>query len=422
MPKIAKMLSATEVRRLTEPGLYPVGCADGGLLLQVTGTGAKSWILRYSTGNERTTTGGKKYVHRRDLGLGGYPGVTLEHARERARAARDLIRQGIDPVAARSTNRDTLRAASAKGITFDECARKYIASKSKEFANKKHIEQWRSTIENYASPVIGKLPVETIELAHIVKVLEPIWESKTETASRLRGRIESVLAWATVSGFRHGDNPARWRGNLSVALPAPNKIAKVRHYAALPWQTVPDFMVELRKQNGISARAFEFAILTAARSGEVRGATWSEIDFNMKVWTVPAVRMKAGKAHRVPLSDAAVNLLNALPRFDGVPHVFASPRGGQLSDVILSKITRTMGVDAVPHGFRSSFKDWCRSSTSYADEVSELALAHVNSDQTRAAYARDELLPKRALLMRDWAKFLSLPKAKGDVVAIRGAK
>jgi integrase len=263
--------------------------------------------------------------------------------------------------------------------------------------------------------------VDAVELAHVVKILEPIWLTKTETASRLRGRIETVLSWATTSGYRTGENPARWE-LLRHVLPTPSKVKKVDHHAALPWQEIGAFMVELHKRAGMGARALEFAILTAARSGEVRGATWDEIDTGAKLWTVPAERMKAGKAHRVPLSDPALKLLKGLPRMDGSAYVFPAVRGGPLSDMSISAVTRRMGVDVVPHGFRSTFKDWCRSSTSYPDEVSELALAHVNDDKTRAAYARDELLPKREKLMRDWAKYCATVPSKGAVVPIGKAR
>jgi integrase len=276
--------------------------------------------------------------------------------------------------------------------------------------------KWKTPLDTNASPFIGKLPVHRIELAHVVQVLSPIWDSKTETASRVRGRIESVLSWATVSGFRTGENPARWKGGLDIVLPKPSKISKVKHHTALPWQTMPEFMPALRKQAGMGAKALEFAILTASRSGEVRGATWNEIDLKAKLWIIPAGRMKSKKAHSVPLNDDAMKLLNALPRLDGSNHVFPSARSGPLSDATLGKVLRTMGRDAVPHGFRSSFKDWARTSTRFADEVSELALAHVSTDATRAAYARDELLPQRTKLMEAWGKFINTPAAKGDNV------
>lgn len=393
VPKKAKELSAYQVKRFKDAGLYAVG-GVAGLHLQITDRGARSWILRVVIG-----------ARRRDLGLGGYPDTTLEQAREKAREMRHQIWQGIDPLAARKAAQDALRAAEAKRLTFDQAALQCWRARSQEFKNGKHAKQWLSTLELYATPVLGNLPVDQIELPHVVKVVEPIWTTKTETASRLRGRIETVLEWAKASGYRNGgENPAKWE-TLKHVLPTPSKVRKIKHYAALPWQEMGAFMADLRKREGMGARALEFAILTAARSGEVRGGTWDEIDFKAKVWTVPAERMKAGKQHRVPLSEPAVKLLKALPRFEGSPYIFPAARGGMLSDMSISAVTRRMGLDVVPHGFRSSFKDWCRTSTAYPDEVSELALAHVNSDATRAAYARDELLQQRQKLMADWAKY-----------------
>ncbi|MCH7982030.1 MAG: integrase arm-type DNA-binding domain-containing protein [Proteobacteria bacterium] len=389
--------------------MYAVG-GVAGLQLVVKSMTARSWILRVVIGDKR-----------RDIGLGGYPDVTLEQARTLAREARLQIRKGIDPVEARRAAQDALRSANAKRMTFDQAAAACHKTKSREFRNPKHSAQWISSLTTYASPIIGSIDIARIELAHIVAVLEPIWDSKTETASRLRGRIESTISWATVSGYRSGENPARWRGNLDQVLPKPSKIRKVKHHAALPWQELPAFMANLRERTGMATRALEFAILTAARSGEVRYATWNEIDLDAKLWTVPAERMKAARIHRVPLPGPAIQLLNALPRFEGSPNVFPAVRGGSLSDAALSAVTRRMNVDAVPHGFRSTFKDWCRNSTGYADEVSELALAHVSGDATRAAYARDELLQKRARLMRAWAKFCGPPASmKSSVSTIRG--
>lgn len=407
MPKKAQELSAVQVKRLTKLGLHAVG-GVAGLQLQVKQTGARSWILRAQIGTRR-----------RDIGLGGFPDVSLAAARDRARDARDQIRQGIDPIEARKAARVALIADQALQLTFAEAAVQCHATKSPEFRNGKHASDWINSITRYADPVIGMLPVAQVELAHIVKVLEPIWTTKTETATRVRQRIESVLAWATVSGYRLGDNPARWKGNLEHTLPKPSKIRKRTHFAALPWPEIGAFMVELREREGMATRALEFLILTAARSGEVRLATWDEIGLDEKQWTVHADRMKARKEHRVPLSEPSMELLEKLPRFEGSPYVFTSPRGGPLSDMSISSVCRRMKVNAVPHGFRSTFKDWARSSTSYADEVSELALAHVSSDATRAAYARDELLPKRMRLMRDWAKFCGIVVSKADVMPIR---
>lgn len=409
MPRKAQELSAVQVKRITKPGLVAVG-GVAGLHLQVKATGARSWILRAKVGNRR-----------RDIGLGGYPDVSLALARDGAREARDLIRRGVDPVEVRSARRRALRVAQAKALSFSEAAAQCHQTKVPEFRNVKHQTDWISSINRYADPIIGDLPVSSIELPHVVSVLEPIWQTKTETATRVRQRIEAVLGWATVSGYRMGDNPARWKGNLEHALPNPSKIRSVRHFPAIPWNKIGEFMAALRKRSGLSARALEFLILTAARSGEVRFATWDEIDIDRAVWTIPKNRMKAGRKHRVPLSDPALDLLQALPRFEGSPYVFSSPRGGSLSDMSISSVCRRMEVNAVPHGFRSTFKDWARSLTSYLDEISELALAHVSSDATRAAYARDELLANRARLMADWAKFCSiLPNS--DVTPIRSKK
>jgi len=411
MPKRTRELSPMEVKRISEPGLHAVGGAKG-LYLRVAPGGSRSWILRTTVGQKR-----------RDIGLGGFPDVTLSQARQYARDARDKIRNGIDPADERKAARQALIAAQAKALTFDEAARRCHDAKAPEFRNEKHAKDWISSIERYASPVIGELPVSDVELPHVLEILEPIWRTKTETATRLRQRIESVLTWATVRGYRSGENPARWEGNLKEVLPNPTKTRKVQHHRALPWQKIGQFVADLRQRKGMAARALEFAILTAARSSEVRLATWDEIDLNARVWTVPAERIKAGRTHRVPLSDDAVALLRGLPRFEGSPYVFPATKGGPLSDMALSALCRRMGVDATPHGFRSTFKDWARNRTAYADEVSELALAHVNSDATRAAYARDELLPQRKRLMADWAKFCAQPALKsGQVTPIGEAQ
>ncbi|WP_018169698.1 site-specific integrase [Thioalkalivibrio sp. ALMg9] len=404
MPKQAKEMGALEVKRLDRPGFHAVGGVSG-LLHRITETGARGWVLR-------VTVAGK----RRHYGLGGYPDVSLAQAKERARELKDQLWRGIDPVAERKAANDARRAEEARRMTFADAARQYHEAKAHEFRSAKHRADWLSSLERYAFESLGDLPVAEIELPHVLGVLKPIWHERTETATRVRQRIEGVLHWATVSGYREGENPARWKGNLDVTLPAPQKIRKVKHHRALPWKDVPAFMADLRGRDGMGARALEFSILTAARSGEVRKACWTEIDLDARVWTVPGDRMKTGKPHRVPLSDDAVALLEALPRFEGSDLVFTAPRGGPLSDMSISAVCKRMGVDAVPHGFRSSFKDWARSSTSFPDEVSELALAHVNSDATRAAYARDELLPQRAELMAEWAKFTADAESSSALV------
>ncbi len=407
MAKQVRELSALEVKRLVKaPGFHAVG-GVACLYLDVEPSGAASWILRTKVGDARP-----------DIGLGAYPSVTLETARTRAREAHEQIRGGIDPREARRAARDSLRAATAKLMTFEEASTKFLRSKTLEFKNRKHAFQWSKTLEDYAYPVLGKMQVADIAMTDVYRALEPIWTTKTDTALRVRGRIEKVLDWAKVHSLREGENPARWSGNLEHAgLQKPSKIRTTVHLKAIPWQSVGAFMADLQKREGVAARALEFAVLTAARSGDVRLATWDEIDLDAKLWTIPGERMKEGKTHRVPLSAAAIRLLKSLPVMEGSSLVFPGTRG-PLSDMSLTAVLRRMKVDATVHGMRSAFKDWCRSSTAYADEVSELALAHVNDDATRAAYARDELLPKRALLMRDWAKFCGTIPQQSSVTPI----
>jgi integrase len=394
MGKAYKELTPVQLNRLALPGFYRVGGVSA-LYLKVAPGGSKSWILRATVG-----------VKRRDIGLGGYPDVTLQMARENARTHRDDIRKGIDPVVQRKAVKKALIKKQSKQLSFIEAAKRCHKAKSSEFRNAKHRNDWLSTLENHAYSKIGGMQVDEIELHHVLLVLEPIWHTITETATRVRQRMEAVLTWATVSKYRSGDNPARWEGNLKEVLANPSKIKKVIHHPALPWQEVPQFMSELSSREGISARALEFLIYTVARSGEVRYMEWPEVDLDEKIWEVPAEKIKGNKIHRVPLSEPALKILKALPRLADNLLVFPSPRKGEvLSDMSLLQVVRRMEVDAVPHGFRSSFKDWARSCTAFQDEVSELALAHVNSDATRAAYARDELLPQRVKMMRAWAKY-----------------
>ena len=312
---------------------------------------------------------------RRDMGLGGYPDVPLAQAREAARQARAKVKDGIDPVARSRDARSAAKASQAAARTFKFCALAYVDAHEAGWRNAKHAQQWRNTLQTCAYPLIGDLLIKDIFLSNVLAVLEPIWKAKTETASRLRGRVESILDWATTRGYRAGLNPARWKGHLDTVLPAPRSVANAGHHSALPYPQVGAFMQTLRTQMGLSARALEFAVLTAARSGEVRGASWQEIDRSNRMWTVPAERMKAGREHRVPLSEDALAVLAALPTGQADGLVFASPRGGMLSDMSLTAVLRRMKVDAVPHGFRSSFKDWCAERTNYPHEVAEMALA-----------------------------------------------
>lgn len=415
MPKIAKELSALEVKNLAHPGtgrnvIRPVGGVTG-LYLQLTPKGGRSWLLRTTIGEKR-----------REIGLGGYPDVTLSQARERAREAKEQVRGGIDPVEQRKANRAALVAAQRRGLTFSEAVESYLSAKLDAFTNDKHRAQWRSTLETYAVPNLGKMLVQDIAVQDVLRVLEPIWHSKTETASRLRGRIEAVLSWATVAGHRQGDNPARWSGNLRELLPAPGKVKGKANYPALQIDDAPQWLADLREREGMSNRALEFAALTASRSQEVRGARWEEIDLEAALWVVPAARMKMDREHRVPLSADALALLKALPRFQGITHVFPAPKGGEMSDMALSAAMRRLHaaklaedevgyVDrvskrpAVPHGLRSTFRDWVAERTHFAGDMAEVALAHKVTNSVEAAYRRGDMLEKRRSMMDAWAKF-----------------
>lgn len=399
-------LSAVAVQKAKVPGYYGDG---GGLWLQISKLGGKSWVFRF-------TQHGKT----REMGLGPVHTVSLSQARVKASELRAVVADGRDPIAERKAQQQHARLNAANAKTFDECATAYIEAHRAGWKNEKHGKQWSATLDAYASPVIGKLPASAVDTGLVLRILEPIWQEKTETASRLRGRIESVLDWATVRGYRAGENPARWKGHLDKLLPARSKVQKVQHHAALPYAEIGAFMDELRKREGVSARALEFSILTVARSGEVRGAMWAEFDLEGRVWTVPAERMKAGKEHRVPLSKEAVALLKALPRLEDCEYVFPAPKGGKLSDMALTAVLRRMErADLTQHGFRSTFRDWAGETTAYPREVIEHALAHQLKDKAEAAYQRGDLLAKRARLMVDWAKYCGLTKAAaGSVVAI----
>jgi integrase len=320
---------------------------------------------------------------------------------------RAKVGAGIDPIEERRAARRAQLALERRGLTFAEAAERWHRSKLPEYRNDKHAAQVLSTLNTYAGPVLGRLDVAEVSLRDILQVLEPIWTTKTETAVRLRGRIESVMSWATVSGYRSGENPARWRGNLDALLPKPGKVSKVEHHRALPIDSIPSFVAQLKDVDGMGARAVEFLLLTATRSGEVRGAAWCEVDFKARVWTIPANRMKARREHRIPLSDQALEVLHHVPRFEGCNYLFPAPRGGPLSDMTLSAVFRRMGIDAVPHGLRSTFRDWAAERTDYPHEVVEMALAHTISNQVERAYRRGDLFQKRRNLMSDWARFSS---------------
>jgi len=405
MPKIAKPLSPLAIQRLTEPGQHPVG-EVAGLRLFVKPTGARSWVLR-------TTVNGRRV----ELGLGGYPTVTLAQARENARTILNDIRMnGADPAAERRVR----RAISDR--TFRKVAEAYIETHRASWKNAKHGQQWENTLAKYAYPKIGDKHVADVTKGDVLDVIGPIWTTATETADRVRNRIERVLGYAMQREYRpEGPNPARWKDNLDVALPAKVKVAKVEHLAALPVDRMHYFMQRLREMEGMGARALELAILTACRSGEVRGARWSEIDLDNALWTIPAERMKAGREHRVPLNAAAVELLQNLPRFESVDQVFVGKGDKPLSDMTLTAVLRRMKSDVTAHGFRSTFRDWAAERTSTPHEVAEMALAHAVGDKTEAAYRRGDLFEKRRELMDLWQRFIETAPAKGNVRQLRKA-
>lgn len=420
MPKRAKELEALQVRRIKKPGYHPVG-GVAGLLLCVKPSGAKSWVLRYATGETRTSSTGKPYAARRDMGLGPYPDVTLSQARERARQARDLMYEGIDPLDQRKRQRDALKEERSTRKTFTEVWDEFFRKKAQELSAK-NVQHWRASMNNYALPVIGHMTVSDIEMRHIQDVLEPIWTTKTMMAKKVRGRLEAVLSFATVKGYRQGDNPARWADNLKEVLPKPSAVHKVTHFRALSIDEAPEFITALRQRDGNAARALEFAILTAVRSGEVRGARWDEIDLKRRRWTIPAERMKMDRDHAVPLTDSMVDLLKALPRESDL--VFPAPRGGPLSDMSLLAVIKRMGFKekTTAHGFRSTFKDWATEETDVQDFISEMALAHDVSDDVMKAYRRSDLTGKRLKLMRQWSQFLGYPEQTAKVVSMEAAR
>jgi integrase len=412
-------LTVRMIAQLTAKGRY----GDGrGLYLQVVPKNDKlirSWIFRYQRG-----------ATERVMGFGPLDDVSLDQARELAGQQRNLLRQGIDPVTARDAKRAERVAKAvadeAKSKTFKQVAELYYRQHSPKWKNAKHSQQFLSTLEAYAYPVIGKLRVADVNRDTVLKILmrDDFWQRKTETASRVRGRIESVLDFARVNHWRaEGENPARWSGNLEHALPARNLIAKVEHHAALPYVELPAFIVDLRQREGVAAQALEFTILTAARTGETITAEWSEIDIDNKVWTRPAAHMKAKREHRVPLSDRAVEILQSLPREEGNPHVFIGPqKGSGLSNMAMAQLLKRMSrTDITVHGFRSTFRDWAAETTGYANHVLELALAHEIGNKVEAAYRRGELFEKRTRLMADWAKYgWTKTDAGAAVMPLRG--
>jgi integrase len=408
MAQFVGRLTALKVMRVTRPGVYNDGA---GLYLQVTGDGitklGKSWIFRYMLrGKER------------EMGLGSLSTIGLADVRIKAAECRRLKAEGIDPLDARRAERARAALEAAAAMTFRECAEKYVSAHRDGWRNAKHAAQWEATIKTYAEPVIGAVAVHDVDTALVMKILEPIWSKKAETASRLRGRIEAVLDWATVRGFRAGDNPARWRGHLDKLLPARARVRQVKHHAALPYDEIPDFIATLRAQPGMAARALEFLILTASRTGEVIAARPDEIKGN--VWTVPAGRMKGGKEHRVPLSAPALAIVDVMKTQHGSAFLFrGGKRGNPLSNMaMLTLLERMKRTDLTAHGFRSTFRDWAAERTDFPSEVAEMALAHTIGSKVEAAYRRGDLFDKRVALMDQWADFCEA-RSGGQVVQMR---
>lgn len=395
MAKIAKELTSMAVSKVKEEGTYAVGGVPG-LQLQIIGS-SRVWVLRFVLHGKR-----------RRMGLGSFPAVSLAEAREQARQARSLIRTDTDPIDQRNSTRETIVAAAAKSLTSGDAAEKFIAAHEDGWSNAKHRLQWVNTIGTYANPIIGHLPVAVVEQRHILQILDPIWRSKTQTAYRLRGRIEQVLNWAKVQGLRDGPNPARWRDHLDLLLPAPEKVSPVKHLSAVPLAEAKRVWQLICETGGMGAQALQLQILTAGRSGESRGALWSELDLDNAVWVIPKERMKAKREHRIPLPRQAVELLRRQPRIIGSDLVLPSSRNTPLSDMTLTAVMRRLQRTEVPHGWRSTFRDWVGDCTDYPSELAEIALAYSVGSKVEQAYRRGDMLEKRRPLMQEWADFLTL--------------
>lgn len=410
MANTVNRLSAIAVQRVRRIGYHADG---GGLYLQVSETGSKSWIFRFTLRGRR-----------REMGLGALRAVTLEQARKLAAGCRGQVRAGVDPIEARKAADIERAIEQATAVSFDDCARRYIEAHAAGWRNAKHAGQWRATLTSYASPVLGRLPVQAVDTGLVLKVLEPVWTTKPETATRVRQRIECVLDWAAARKYRQGDNPARWRGHLDKLLPKRSKVAAVRHHPALPYAKLPAFLRTLRALEGTAPRALEFVILTAARVSEAVNATWDEIDLPGKLWTVPAARMKSGREHRVPLSDAAVRLLKAMQATRQNDYLFPGWRVRRpLTGAACLKLLHDLGhPELTVHGFRSTFRDWCAEQTNIPRELAEAALAHVLKDKTEAAYQRGDLLHRRALLMQSWARYCAQSKTSATVTPLRAKR
>jgi integrase len=416
MARTVGRLTALKVSRRLPPGMYADG---GGLYLQVTGDAGRSWLYRYSLNSKA-----------REMGLGSVSAVGLAEARIAAAECKRLLQGGIDPLQERKARRQRDALEAARAITIEQAAERYIASHRPAWSNAKHASQWGSTLATYAAPVLGKLSVQAIDTALVLKVIQPIWTTKPETANRIRQRIEAILDWARVQELREGENPARWRGHLDQLLPDRGKVRRVKHHAALPYSELFEFISALREQEGVAARSLEFTILTAARTGDTTGASWREIDWTTKTWIIPAERMKARKEHRVPLSSRAMAILRQMQplRHGDDPDCFVFPggkHGRSLSNMAMTEVLRRMNRGHITvHGFRSTFRDWAAEQTDFPREVAEMALAHAIGDDVEAAYRRDDLFEKRRRLMNEWEAWCATkPRAHGaTVVPLRQRK
>ena len=400
-------LNAAEIKGINKPGKHSIGA---NLYLQVSQEGAKSWLYRYQI-NKR----------RRWMGLGGYPEVSLSKARDlRDHYKRNFIKLGIDPLSEKANEKERAEAArheqAKRKMTFSLCAEQYIEKNSPGWKNAKHAQQWQNTLNTYANPIIGNMALADVDVGHVLDILNPIWLEKTETASRVRNRIELVLDYARVLGYRDGENPARWRGSLDKTLPRPSKVAKPKHHSALPYDDIAAFIIDLAKANGSAAKALSLTILCATRTSETLNTTWDEIDLEKRMWIIPADRMKAEKEHRIPLSDKAITIIQTQKGQDSIYVFPGSKKNKPLSNMAMTAVLKRMKRTAITvHGFRSTFRDWIAEKTTYAQRVAETALAHQLKDGAEAAYQRGDLFEKRATLMQDWADYCFQTESTKDV-------
>ena len=410
MARSINKLTARKVASLNTKGWYGDG---NGLWLKVTSSETKSWVFRYS-----------RFKKINNMGLGSIFAVSLADARLKAQEYRATLQEGLDPLQVKRELEAKQKAEKADLVTFNHCAERYIESHKAGWKNAKHAQQWTNTIHTYASPVIGSLPIKSIDTALIMRVLEPIWLTKNETAGRLRGRIENILSWAAVQGYRAADNPAQWKGHLENLLAKPSKIKKVKHHRAMPYTDIHNFINDLRTHTGVSAKALEFLIITASRTSEVIGAQWDEIDLTANVWIIPANRMKAGKEHRVPLCSRALELIEEMKAFKTNDFLFCGQtKAGGLSNAAMDKLLqKTMAKEYTVHGFRSTFRDWTAEQTNYPRDLCEMALAHTIKDKSEAAYRRGDMMEKRFNMMNDWLKYIESPLPKGKVISINDKK